>query len=237
MNRELYLEKRKILESLEVKFRQNCLECRQPSFNCYCQYIEKINPGIKFVILTHPIEVRRRIATGRMAHLCLENSELIVGHNFSQNAQVNALLENREFHSVILYPGRNAQNISQLPTQEQTQFIPLEKKLAIFVIDGTWNTARKMLHLSQNLKMLPQICFTPTRLSNFRVRKQPAPQCVSTIEAIHQTIELIGRHFAFKLETREHDKLLKVFDRLVEQQLVFVQRANSRHSKRLRRSA
>ena len=87
------------------------------------------------------------------------------------------------------------------------------------------------MHLSKNLKNLPQICFTPERLSTFRVRKQPAPECVSTIEAIHQCIELLGT------ENREHDKLLEVFDQLVEQQLVFVERANSRHSKRNRRSA
>ncbi len=234
MNRELYLEKRKILQSLEKNFREMCLDCRQPSFNCYCDHIEKINPKIKFVILTHPIEVRRRIATGRMSHLCLQNSELIVGHNFSKNLKVSEIIENPEYHSVILYPGRNATNIS---TGENLPFTSSEKKLAIFVIDGTWNTARKMLHLSQNLKSLSQICFTPQRLSNFRVRKQPAPECVSTIEAIHQTIELIGPHVGFDSATREHDKLLKVFDRLVEQQLVFVQRANSRHTKRIRRSA
>jgi DTW domain-containing protein YfiP len=237
MNRELYLEKRKILISLEEKFREMCLDCRQPSFNCYCSVVEKIDPKVKFVILTHPIEVRRRIATGRMSHLCLANSELIIGHNFTENKKVNSILEDPKFQSVILYPGRQALNISRLPVDQRKPFTPEGKQLALFVIDGTWNTARKMLHLSENLKTIPQICFTPERLSNFRVRKQPAPECVSTIEAIHQTIELIGPHIGFATETREHDKLLKVFDRLVEQQLVFVQRANSRHVKRIRRSA
>ncbi len=237
MNRELYLEKRKILISLEQKFREMCLDCRQPSFNCYCSVVEKIDPKVKFVILTHPIEVKRRIATGRMSHLCLANSELIIGHNFTQNEKVNLILNEPKYESVILYPGRQALNLSRLPVDQRKPFTPLGKELALFVIDGTWNTARKMLHLSENLKKIPQICFTPERLSNFRVRKQPAPECVSTIEAIHQTIELIGPHIGFATETREHDKLLKVFDRLVEQQLVFVQRANSRHVKRIRRSA
>lgn len=231
MNLQKYFENRKTFLASEQKFREMCLDCRQPEFNCYCDHVKSFDPGVKFVILTHPIEVRRRIATGRMSHLCLKNSELLVGHDYSKNQKVNAILENPDLHSVILYPGRQALNISKWSGEEKRNLVPSNKKLAIFVIDGTWNTARKMMHLSKNLKNLPQICFTPERLSTFRVRKQPAPECVSTIEAIHQCIELLGT------ENREHDKLLDVFDQLVEQQLVFVERANSRHSKRTRRSA
>ncbi len=230
MNVQKYFENRKAFVESEQKFREMCLNCRQPSFNCYCSHVKSFDPGVKFVILTHPIEVRRRIATGRMSHLCLKNSELIVGHDYSRNQKVNAILANPEYHSVILYPGRQSLNISTWSDDERKNLIPSNKKLAIFVIDGTWNTARKMLHLSSNLKSLPQICFTPNRLSTFRVRKQPAPECVSTIEAIHQCIGLLGL-------SQEHDQLLEVFDQLVEQQLVFVERANSRHTKRNRRSA
>lgn len=231
MTVQKYFENRKNLLAGEQKFREMCLECRQPNFNCYCSHVQGFDPGVKYVILTHPIEVRRRIATGRMSHLCLKNSELIVGHDYSMNQKVNSILADDSFHSVILYPGRQSLNISNWSNDQKAQLIPAGKKLAVFVIDGTWNTARKMLHLSANLKTLPQICFTPERLSTFRVRKQPAPECVSTIEAIHQCIELLGT------PTREHDKLLRVFDQLVEQQLVFVERANSRHTKRSRRSA
>ena len=130
-----------------------------------------------------------------------------------------------------------ALNISKWNQEEKQSIFQAEKKLAVFVIDGTWNTARKMLHLSLNLKRLPQICFTPERLSTFRVRKQPAPECVSTIEAIHQCIELLGTHAGFQTPSRQHDGLLKVFDQLVEQQLVFVERANSRHTRNRRKSA
>ncbi len=231
MNLQKYFENRKTFLAGEQKFREMCLDCRQPEFNCYCDHVKSFDPGVKFVILTHPIEVRRRIATGRMSHLCLKNSELIVGHDYSNNQKVNSILENPDLYSVILYPGRHSLNISKWSAEEKKNLIPTDKKLAIFVIDGTWNTARKMMYLSKNLKSLSQICFTPERLSTFRVRKQPAPECVSTIEAIHQCIELLGT------ENREHDKLLEVFDQLVEQQLIFVERANSRHSKRTRRSA
>jgi DTW domain-containing protein YfiP len=50
------------------------------------------------------------------------------------------------------------------------------------------------------------------------VRKQPAPEFLSTIEAIHQTIDLFAEG-----GSREHDNLLTVFDQMVEFQLRFTE--------------
>lgn len=204
------------------KYRVLCRVCDQPDFCCYCAQVSAFDPQISFVILIHPIEVKRRIATGRMSHLSLKNSHLIAGQDYSQNPKVNALLEDREYHSVVLYPGMASQNLSALSPSEKTQLFPKDKKLRIFVVDGTWATARKMMRLSENLKNLPRVCFSPEKPSNFRVRKQPHPQCYSTIEAIHHTIELIGDSQGFPVKNRLHDRLLRVFEYMVERQLQFI---------------
>jgi DTW domain-containing protein YfiP len=237
MDIERYRIQKQLLQLQEKKFRTLCLDCRQPDFNCYCRHIQSFDPAIKFAILMHPIEARRRIATGRMSHLCLKGSELIIGHDYSMDEQVNQLLDNPEFHPVILYPGRSSVNITHLPIEERAEIFPDGKKPLIFVVDGTWNTAKKMVRLSQNLNRLPQICFSPPGVSTFRVRKQPAPGCYSTIEAIHHTIELLGESQGFDLRTREHDKLIYAFDKLVEQQLEYVKRSVSRHRPRYPRAS
>jgi DTW domain-containing protein YfiP len=72
---------------------------------------------------------------------------------------------------------------------------------------------------SANLQKLPRICFQPARPSNFRVRKQPQENFFSTIEAIHETIELIGPARGFDPSSRRHDSLLRVFDTMVDQQI------------------
>ena len=168
---------------------------------------------MRFVILNHPIEMKRRIATGRMSHLCLEKSWLIVGHDYTHNPQVNAIIANPAFHCVILYPGQRSVNLSPLSRPDRRALFPRDKELVIFVIDGTWATARQTAWQSQNLKSLPRVCFTPPAPSNFRVRKQPRPECFSTIEAIHHTIELLGDG------SRRHDVLLDVFNRMVDRQV------------------
>lgn len=224
MDLQRYYQQRQKNSEISPKYRTICDTCMQPEFSCYCSHVEKFDPKIEFVILIHPIEMRRRVATGRMSHLCLQNSYLIRGQNFSQDERVNQLLKDESFHSVILYPGQNSQNITPLSNHERRNLFPVHKKLRIFVIDGTWATARKMVRQSQNLHHLPRICFSPAAPSNFRVRKQPNAACYSTIEAIHHTIELLGPSQGFSLQTRIHDKLLSVFDSMVERQLEFIRR-------------
>ncbi|MBX2988357.1 MAG: DTW domain-containing protein [Bdellovibrionaceae bacterium] len=219
MNVAAYRERRRRLQESEPRYRRLCTVCLQPDFSCYCGEIRKFDPGIKFVILNHPIEMRRRIATGRMSHLCLEDSELIVGHDYSADPKVNALIEDPRFHPVILYPGPSSFNLSLCGAEEKRRRFPGDRKLLVFVIDGTWATARQTSRQSDNLRRLPRISFTPPRASNFRVRKQPASECFSTIEAIHHSIELLGDVAGFDLSSRRHDHLIEMFDLMVERQL------------------
>jgi DTW domain-containing protein YfiP len=219
MNIEEYQRRRQQWAESQIKYRDLCVTCLQPPFGCYCKDIQRIDPKIKFVILTHPIEVKRRIATGRMAHLGLQNSELIRGIDFSKNERVNALLANQSYQPMVLYPGKYALNLSMVERSEMQRTFSSEKTLMIFVIDGTWATARPMLNQSQNIMDLPRICFVPEKQSQFRVRRQPAENCLSTIEAIHHTIELLAPIVGFDSSQGEHDKLLTVFHNMVERQL------------------
>lgn len=207
------------------KYRELCLQCCQPQFSCYCQHVQRFDAKIKFIILIHPIEVKRRIATGRMSHLCLENSELISGQDYAHNQRVNEILSDPQFQPMILYPGRQSLDLSVTRVENTAPIFQAGKIPTLFVIDGTWATAKKTMYQSQNLKKIPQVCFTPPGLSQFRVRKQPAPQCYSTIEAIHYAIELLAGHVGFEADQREHDKLLYVFDKMVGRQLEFVREA------------
>jgi DTW domain-containing protein YfiP len=198
--------------------RIKCTNCLQPSFSCFCELIKPFDPQINFVILIHPIEIARRITTGRMSHLCLKNSSLISGEDFSLNKRVNAILTDPNLHCAMLYPGKQSVDLGLMNAVERKNITPSNKKLTVFVIDGTWNTARKTVHLSQNLRTLPRICFTPSKPSRFRVRKQPRPECYSTIEAIHETIDLLNID-SLSTQNREHDHLLYVFEKMVARQI------------------
>jgi DTW domain-containing protein len=230
-----YRELRAIRSEQETKFRELCTKCLQPESTCFCEIVKPFDPNMKFVILLHPIERKRRIATGRMTHLCLENSTLIEGEDFTDSNQVNRILSDRTSESVVLYPGASSVDLTPLSLERRSSLFSREKQLTIFVIDGTWHTARKMLRKSENLGALPRICFTAPRPSNFRVRKQPAPGCFSTIEAVHHTIELMGPARGFDLAPGRHENLLEVFDHMVERQLEYVRATRLKNPSKMSR--
>lgn len=222
------LEYKKRRESLLLetpRYRHLCTRCLQPEFGCYCAHIQSFDPALRIVILIHPIEVRRRIATGRMSHLCLQGSEMIAAQDYSDNREVNRILEDPRNQPMVLYPGPQSFNLTHANSAEKAALFETGKKPVIFVIDGTWATAKKTMHLSRNLKTLPRIAFTPPGRSRFRVRKQPGVDCYSTIEAIHHLIELLGDREGFPIQERRHDRLLRVFDKMVERQLDFIRDA------------
>ncbi len=164
----------------------------------------------------HHEEAKRAVATGRMTHLFLENSELIEGVDFSKNPRVNALLEDPRNFCMVLYPSPQARDIGALTPLERRAFFPAGRQPVIFLIDGTWSQARRMRRLSPNLGKATLIRFVPEKVSRFQVRQQPKAQCYSTIEATHYIIDRFCNH-----SDRSHDNLLCAFEWMVQKQLSY----------------
>jgi DTW domain-containing protein YfiP len=169
---------------------------------------------IQFVILIHPMEAKKeKLGTGRMTKAILKNSKLIMGIDFSENDEVNLLINNPENSCYVLYPGDNAINITT------DDIAPLSnKKITIFVIDGTWPCAKKMMKLSTNLHTLPRISFTANHQSIFEIKQQPADFCLSTIESIHFLLSECERRGLLTLNNA-HQNMLDVFKAMIDFQL------------------
>lgn len=221
MKLEDYLEKRKEQQRQEKQPRETCSQCGFSLKTCYCSQIKPFDPQMTFVILIHQLEIDRKIATGRMSHLILQNSFLIRGGDYSEDTQVNRLVNDPDNYCVVLFPGQHSTNLSQLNLKQKKNLFPSDKRLVVFVIDGTWATARHTMRVSRNLVSLPRLSFDLSRPSNFRIRKQPKAECCSTIEAIYETIEHLGPSRNFDLGQGLHENLLQVFDYMIEKQLVY----------------
>lgn len=168
-----------------------------PQFNCYCEHLVALSTQVHFAILMHPAETKKKIATGRMAHRFLKNSSLFVGTDFTHHGGVNQLLADPQFRPFLLYPTPTALT----PAEVQT---PRNQRPLVFLLDGTWHWARSIYRASLNLRRLPCLAFSPTRPSEFRVKRQPHPSCLSTLEAILHLSrswgdeDLSPMHFAFE---------------------------------------
>ncbi|MGH7888025.1 MAG: tRNA-uridine aminocarboxypropyltransferase, partial [Candidatus Binatia bacterium] len=187
--------------------------------NCYCSMIEPFESAPPFVILIHPREAKHRLGTGRMAHRVLRNSRLLEGVDFSRHDWVNREIENPANAPMLLFPGPDAVNLTKLELAERRALFAGSRIPLVFVPDGTWNTVRKTLRLSDNLRQLPKICFDPPAPSAYGFRREPRPNYLSTIEAIHQVIQLLRGHCDANTRAPGADRMLAAFHFMVEAQL------------------
>lgn len=195
--------------------RVTCYRCFWPKKLCWCDSITPMPTRTKFVLLMHPKEFKREKAnTGRLAHLCLPNSEIQMGMNFDDHATVQQRIADPNYHSVLLYPGLSAVNLSteqSLPPSFQA------KPLQVFILDATWSGARKILRISPSLQHLPRVMFTPTAPSRYRIKQQPQPGCLSTLESVHELLQVLQKakldHYPLP------DQLLGLFDRMQQFQM------------------
>lgn len=202
----------------QTEYRAGCNRCRRPRIACYCSLIEAFDSEPRFIILTQLREAKHRFGTGRMAHLCLSNSLLVEGVDFSREERVNREIHSRTGFPVLLFPSKNSINLSRHTLAERMELVPTGRKLFVFVLDGTWKSVRKMIRLSRNLANLPRIRFEPPPPSCYRIRRQPKPHCYSTIEAIHHVADLFAVHGSSQ---RPHDNLLTVFHSVIDRQLAY----------------
>jgi DTW domain-containing protein YfiP len=228
MDLKTYLQNKK-KQPLE-NIREYCFKCFRPKKTCFCHDIKAFDTNVHYVILMHPKEARKeKTGTGRLAHLHLNNSRIIVGTDFTHNDEVNMLISDPQNFPMVLYPGVKAKNLSN----DEFETSPLQnKKPVVFLIDGTWFLAKKMMRESKNLNEIPRICFTPTKVSRFSIKTQPHKFCLSTIEAIHLLITELNKNGMEKL-TNEHDSLIHILDKLVN---LHIDCANDPNLKGYRRS-
>lgn len=202
--------------------RETCYRCFWPKPLCWCASIQPIETRTKFVFLMHPKEFKyEKAATGRLAHLCLSTSEIHMGVSFENDDAIDTLIRDPNNHAVLLYPGTDARNLSN---REFTSSELASRQLVIFLLDATWSCARKMLRLSPSLQRLPRIMFTPSAPSRYIIKQQPQPGCLSTLEAVHETLTALERSGLDRYERPE--QLLGLFARMQDYQIRCAQDPN-----------
>ncbi len=192
-----------------------CYRCFWPESLCWCSSLRPMETRTHFVFLMSPKEFKEEKAgTGRLTHLCLPNSELRMGKTFDADETVQALIADPGNACVLLYPGATAKNLSrdELPPADLHG-----RRLVVFLLDATWNGARKMLHKSPSLQRLPRIMFTPSVPSRYIIKQQPQAGCLSTLEAVHELLLVLERTGLDRYP--DQAQLISLFDRMQDFQM------------------
>lgn len=224
--------------------REKCYNCYRPKSSCMCEHVHSFNTNTKFIILMHPKEFKKvKNGTGHFTHLALQNSELFIGVDFTNHAKINEIIATHE--SFVLYPSKEAINLSTTNPHAKpnivknevnsfTSFSPshakpniAKKNMAVFIIDSTWACSLKMIRESKNLQALGHLSFTSSKLSQFKIKEQPAEYCLSTIESTLCVLELLNYWHVESIEKEELELFLRPFEKMVEYQLNHIKNSTS----------
>lgn len=169
---------------------------------CYCGHLPRIETATRVVLLQHPRERDMPIGTARMANLCLPNSELNVGVDWEGSAVLHRALADPERPAVLLYP-----------SDGHVEPWCMKGPVTLIVVDGTWSHARKVVQRNPTLARLPRLAFVPRAPSEYRIRREPSAECVSTIEALTTALDM--------LEPRPEGfaSMLTPFRRMIDRQI------------------
>ena len=198
--------------------RDCCWTCRRPKCVCLCASIKKHDASVRFVILAHPNEARSKMSTGDLAHLSLLQSVYLEDYDFVQCSELDNILRDPDEASYLLFPSNGALPLSAL--KSAAAHSPA-KKINIVVIEGTWSQAHVILAKSEKIRALPHLTLHFARTSRFKIRTQPHPACLSTIEAIGYALQDLGDFNEGRTE-----EFLTPFLTLVERQISY-QKTNS----------
>jgi DTW domain-containing protein YfiP len=192
---------------MPVPAREVCRACRRPVRVCYCRFVTRLATRTRVVILQHPRERDMPINTARIASLCLPEAEVHVG------VALPASLLADPRPAVLLYPGPGAIDVEREPPPGDVTLV---------VVDGTWSQARKLVRLNPALAALPRYAFRPPAPSEYRIRKEPQDDFVSTLEAL---VHVLG---VLEGDRERFAPMLEPFRAMVATQVAFATSSDRR---------
>jgi len=180
-----------------------CYACLRPHNLCYCDKMPTVDTETRVVILQHPHERTHPFGTARLAKLCMPNATVHVpvpGYSGSLAKEVEVPKD-----AAVLFPHADADDLADVPEAEWPS--------TLIAIDGTWSHAKRLYRENTWLHKMRHVRLTPSSPSNYRIRKEPKPEYISTIEAIVEAMRII------EPQNTRLDELLRAFDFMIDQQI------------------
>jgi DTW domain-containing protein YfiP len=181
-----------------------CCRCARPPRVCVCVLLPDLAPAARVLVLQHPKERRVAIGTARMAARCLRGASVVVGTRLDDHPAIARALSDPGRRPILLWPGADAVDLDLAPP---------DGPITLLVVDGTWHTARTLLRLNPRVAALPRYAIAPAAPSEYRIRREPRAECLSTIEALAAALGVLER------DPERYRAMLVPFRAMVDAQL------------------
>jgi DTW domain-containing protein YfiP len=144
----------------------------------------------RVVLVLHQLEARKTSNTGHLALRCLPNSDVVIrGHVGGEGREAPPRpataypWTDPSYTPVLLFPHEDARPISHW---RDATLAPM-----LIIPDGTWPQAIRARRRVPGLDELPCATLPPGPPSAYRLRTDPRPGHVSTLEAIARALAIL----------------------------------------------
>lgn len=166
--------------ALEARLsRITCVACRRPDDRCVCHLVRPVANRTGVTILQHPGERRHAFNTARLARMALSDVALHVAWPDADDRL--ACHPAVPPGAALLYPREDAVDLAEMAAPPPH----------LVVLDGTWPQARRLYRENPWLADLPHVRLDPARPSRYRIRREPALHCLSTIESVAAALDIL----------------------------------------------
>jgi DTW domain-containing protein YfiP len=158
-----------------------CPRCRLHDSLCICALIPRIETRTRLLLVMHRYEDRKSTNTGRLATLCLPNSEIVVRGHEQQPSEPLPLPAGTQ--PVLLFPAEDGGPIER--------FARSERPVTLVVPDGTWRQASKVRKRVPGLRDVPCAALPAGKPSHYHLRVDAHEHGLATLEAIARALGVL----------------------------------------------
>ena len=177
-----------------------CPSCNRPQSTCLCPYLVQLESPILLTILQDKKEAKHALSSAPLLQKSILNTRLIIGDTFSPETLFGS---DWQTNTALLFPSESA--ISASPENSVTF-------KHIIVLDGTWKKVARLMHLNPWLNSLQHFSIKADQDSQYRIRKSPRTDGLSTIEA---TVSLFNQ----MTDSTKFDAVLPAFEQMIQFQI------------------
>lgn len=154
-----------------------CLNCRINNYFCVCKELTPIKTETNVSLIVHVSELKLTSNSAQFVEkINPESSKIFIRGRINETFSADPILE-RSGRPLFLFPDVDSIELNE----EFKQKYPGPYHLII--PDGNWTQAKKVKAREEKFNHIPTVKLPPNLVAEYKLRKAPRPEWVSTYEA------------------------------------------------------
>lgn len=175
-----------------------CPSCKLNNNLCVCEHFDPFTIDSHVSLIVHVRELKLTSNTAQFVEKLLPgNSKIFIRGKVHENFQAEPVMESPG-RPIFLYPHEDAVELNE---DFRSQF---PGPYHLIIPDGNWHQARRVRKREEVFKQIPAVKLPSGLVGEYRLRKAPQPDWVSTFEAVAYALGILEGE-----EVRE--RMLKFF--------------------------